>query len=104
MKLSSLCLFAIWSLVMLVTTPSFAGEVKKSEPAIEAAMMPSLDLTPKQELVKFVSCSDEMDCYRALQESDVDLTQTGKSGDGVSLVAEFVDGPKKGVKIFKRKN
>lgn len=91
--------------IAALVAPSLrADEAKKSRAPEQAAMMPSINLTPKQELVKFVPCATENDCYRALQESDVELAQGPKSEEGIALVAEFVDGPQKGIKIFRRKN
>jgi len=101
MKPSSFYLYALVATMFLVHVTLQAAEAKTAPNT--AAMMPSVELTPKQDLVKFVPCNDEMDCYRALQESDVESVQTEKSTDGVALVAEFVEGPQKGVRVYRKK-
>lgn len=106
MKLSSICLYAVLIVLFLFNVTVRATETQKVAPkpkAYEAAALPGIDLTPKRELVKFVPCADEMDCYRALQESDVDTAQADKSTEGVALVAEFVDGPQKGIRVYRSK-
>lgn len=105
MKKSSICLYAVL-IVLFLFNVSINAETAKpaAKPkAYEASMLPGIDLTPKRELVKFVPCTDENDCYRALQESDVDTAQAGKSSEGVALVAEFVDGPQKGIRVYRSK-
>ena len=106
MKKSSLCLYAVLIVLFLFNVTINATEAKKptAKPkAYEASALPGFDLTPKRELVKFVPCTDENDCYRALQESDVDTAQAGKSDEGVALVAEFVEGPQKGIRDYSSK-
>lgn len=105
MKKSSICLYAVLIVLFLFNVSINADTVKPSAKpkAYEASALPGIDLTPKRELVKFVPCLDENDCYRALQESDVDTAQAGKSSEGVALVAEFVDGPQKGIRVYRSK-
>ena len=105
MKKSSICLYAVLIVLFLFNVTINATEAQKTvkPKAYEASALPGFDLTPKRELVKFVPCSDENDCYRALQESDVDTAQAGKSNEGVALVAEFVDGPQKGIRVYRNK-
>ena len=63
-----------------------------------AAMMPTLNLAPTQELVKFIPCETEGECYRQLQEVDSVEADNGK----FSYSAEFVEAPKMGINVYKQ--
>src|SRR4051812_40660152 len=94
-------LVAVVSFTSLMADPA-VKKPRRPNPQL-ASMMPSFELTKKDEVVKFISCETENECYRSLQEIDLSSTTAGKSGEGFSLVAEFVESPKKGIMVYKRK-
>lgn len=52
----------------------------------------------KDEMVRFLACSTENECLKLLQQAD--LTP---SSNEETFVAEFVESPKKGVAVYRRK-
>ncbi len=105
MKPSSLTFKTILIAIFFLGVALRADEKKAvAKKPVQAGFAPMVNLTPKEEIVKFVPCENDNDCYRALQESDVELGQGEKSEDGVALVAEFVEGPQKGIRVVRKKN
>ena len=90
--------FVISMLVILTSaaTQSHADEKsevmkkREAEQANLAAIGPAVDLTAKENLVKFIPCQSENECLRALQESEDSTVAAAAEGKG-TMVAEFVE-------------
>lgn len=100
-KLSHHCALA-FTLFSIATAANATG-ARKVAPAAQASMLPSFDLTPKRDLVRFVPCDNKAACYRALQESDIETSQNLTSPDSVTLVTEFVESPQRGMRVYVKK-
>lgn len=81
------------------------AKAKRPKPQL-ASMVPSFEINRKEakdEIVKFISCETENECYRTLQELDLGA-QAQEAIEGASLVAEFVEAPKKGIMVYRKAN
>ena len=69
-----------------------------------AAPIPMNRNLKKKDLVKFIPCGTEEECFEKLQDSDVDMTnaKTDPSKGESTFFAEFVTGPKKGINIYRK--
>ena len=100
----------ILTVVSITTLTADTGKKKMSRSTSLAAMGPSIDFAKndakrmkdsKDEIVKFIGCDTENECFRTLQDLDLG-NPAHQLKAGFALVAEFVESPKKGIMIYRR--
>lgn len=95
----------VLAMVCITTLTAETGKAKSKRPKPQlASMVPGFEMNrkdAKDEIVKFISCETENECYRTLQELDLGA-QAQEAIEGASLVAEFVESPKKGIMVYRK--